>query len=306
MIAEQLKKAVLQAAIQGKLTRQLPEDGDARDLMKEIKAEKARLVKEGKLKNEIPLSPITDDNIPFDIPENWVWCNFQDIIEVIQYGYTSPAISVGHVKMLRITDIQEDMVDWDKVPFCTITDDQLSTYRLKNRDIVVARTGGTVGKTYLIKETYPDSVFASYLIRLVFSIHIQELFIKYFMESPLYWQQLIDESQGTGQPNVNSQALKRLLLPLPPLTEQNRIVEQLAKVLPEIDKLALDENKLYELEKVFPKKMKDAILQYAIQGKLTDSKSPPGESRQTQKRNPPARDQRRRKALRYSRELDLV
>ena len=79
MIAEKLRKSILQAAIQGKLTEQLPEDGDARELLAEIKAEKARLVKEGKIKKEKPLPEITEDEIPFDIPENWCWCRIGHI-----------------------------------------------------------------------------------------------------------------------------------------------------------------------------------------------------------------------------------
>ena len=98
MIAEKLRKAVLQAAIQGKLTEQLPEDGDARDLLKEIQQEKARLVKEGKLKKEKPLPPITEDEIPFDIPENWVWCRLDTVTELIM-GQSPDGNSVGNEGM---------------------------------------------------------------------------------------------------------------------------------------------------------------------------------------------------------------
>ena len=82
MIAEKLRKSILQAAIQGKLTEQLPEDGDARELLAEIKAEKARLVKEGKIKKEKPLPEITEDEIPFDIPEGWAWVRLGQVITV--------------------------------------------------------------------------------------------------------------------------------------------------------------------------------------------------------------------------------
>lgn len=83
MIAEQLKKSILQAAIQGKLTQQLPEDGDARDLLKEIQKEKARLIKEGKIKKEKPLPEITEDEIPFEVPENWCWVRLGEIGQIV-------------------------------------------------------------------------------------------------------------------------------------------------------------------------------------------------------------------------------
>ncbi|MFA7651016.1 MAG: restriction endonuclease subunit S, partial [Synergistaceae bacterium] len=86
MIAEQLKKSILQAAIQGKLTQQLPEDGDARDLLKEIQKEKARLIKEGKIKKEKPLPEITEDEIPFEIPENWCWVRLGEIGQIVGGG----------------------------------------------------------------------------------------------------------------------------------------------------------------------------------------------------------------------------
>ena len=86
MIADKLRKSILQAAIQGKLTKQLPEDGNARELLVEIKKEKERLIKEGKIKKEKSLPEITADEIPFEIPENWMWVRFLDILDIrLQY-----------------------------------------------------------------------------------------------------------------------------------------------------------------------------------------------------------------------------
>lgn len=279
MIADRLRKAVLQAAIQGKLTEQMPEDGDARDLLQEIRAEKERLIQKGKVTKEKSLPVITEEKIPFDIPDNWCWCYLQDIAKKIHYGFTAPAQSTGSTKMLRITDIQDNFVDWKKVPYCKISDDQLPSYILKNRDIVIARTGGTVGKTFIINDIRQDSVFASYLIRVVLFNEVYENYVKFFMESELYWMQLKDKSQGTGQPNVNGQALKVLLLPLPPLEEQHRIVEKLEQILPEIDTLSGDEIKLDSLQQSFPGQMKSSILQAAIQGKLTEQLPEDGDAR---------------------------
>ena len=90
MIADALKKSLLQAAIQGKLTEQLPEDGDARDLLKAIQKEKARLIKEGKIKKQKPLPEITEDEIPFDIPDNWVWVRLGDLFDITRGGSPRP------------------------------------------------------------------------------------------------------------------------------------------------------------------------------------------------------------------------
>ena len=270
MFAEQLRKSLLQAAITGQLTQQLPTDGDARDLLKKIRTEKAKLAAEKKIKVEKPLPPISDEEIPFDLPDNWCWVRLGDIALKIHYGFTASANSAGNVKLLRITDIQNDSVDWQKVTRCDVTESHKKEYLLRDGDIVIARTGGTIGKTFVVENLSEVAVFASYLIRLVFNENISSRYVKIFSGSPLYWKQIIDKSQGTGQPNVNGQSLKNLILPLPPLTEQKRIVECLEELLAEVNQLALDEQELIELEENFPRRLKNSLLQAAIQGKLTE------------------------------------
>jgi len=171
------------------------------------------------------------DEIPFEIPNNWCWCRLVDITKLIHYGYTASAKSGGNAKLLRITDIQNNSVCWNNVPFCDISEKDLSSYQLYLRDILIARTGGTVGKSYIIDELKSLSVFASYLIRLIPVVNINEHYIKIFLESPMYWKQLKSKSMGTGQPNVNGEALKSLLIPIPPIQEQKRIVEKLENIL---------------------------------------------------------------------------
>lgn len=149
-----------------------------------------------------------------------------DITKQIHYGYTASAKSDGTAKLLRITDIQNNSVCWNNVPFCDISEKELVNYKLSLRDILIARTGGTVGKSYIIKNISAVSVFASYLIRLIPVANISEDYIKLFLESPLYWKQLKAKSMGTGQPNVNGEALKSLLIPIPSLNEQKQIVDK--------------------------------------------------------------------------------
>ena len=165
-----------------------------------------------------------------------MWCKLENITSNIHYGYTASAQEVGNVKLLRITDIHENNVNWDSVPYCDISKDKLPKYILKNRDIVMARTGGTIGKSYIINNLNKKAVFASYLIRIIPLKNINENYLKQFFESPLFGSQLKDNTKGTGQPNVNAKSLKNLLIPLPPLTEQIKIVIKIEKIFNEVNK----------------------------------------------------------------------
>ena len=279
MFTDDLRKSILQAAIQGKLSKQLPTDGNAKDLLADIHAERAKLIKQKKIKPAPPLPPIKAEEIPFDIPQNWQWVRLGDITLKIHYGFTASANIVGNVKLLRITDIQNDKVDWEKVPYCNITETQKKEYLLQENDLVIARTGGTVGKTFIVENLSEDAVFASYLIRTVFNENVSVKFVKIFSGSPLYWKQITDKAQGTGQPNVNGKSLSNLTLPLPPLAEQKRIVAKVDALLAEIEPLAEAERELVQLEKEFPRKMKASLLQAAIQGKLSEQLPTDGDAK---------------------------
>ena len=238
MNAQQLKNTILQETITGRLVPQDPNDEPASVLLDRIRKEKAKLVKEGKLKKkDLIETPISKEEIPFEIPEGWEWCRLISLSRIIHYGYTASAAPTGNAKLLRITDIQDDKVNWQTVPFCTIKEKELVNYQLHNRDILIARTGGTVGKTYIVRELNDVSVFASYLIRAIPLGNVYEEYIKLFMGSPYYWSQLIDATSGTGQPNVNGQSLSNLIVPLPPLAEQHRIVAKIEELLSKIDRL---------------------------------------------------------------------
>lgn len=237
-LPERLKKSILQEAIEGRLVPQDPNDEPASVLLEKIRKEKARLVKEGKLKKkDLEELPISEDEKPFEIPESWEWVRLISISKAIHYGYTASASLSGNAKLLRITDIQNDKVNWHTVPFCTIKEKDLESYQLHNRDILIARTGGTVGKTYIVRELNDISVFASYLIRAIPLDTVNEEYIKLFMDTPYYWTQLTESTSGTGQPNVNGQSLSKLIIPLPPLAEQKRIVAKIEQLLGEIDKM---------------------------------------------------------------------
>ena len=240
MNAQQLRNSILQQAIQGKLVPQDPTDEPASVLLAKIRQEKEQLVKAGKLKKkDLAVNPISEDEIPFEIPDSWEWVRLISLNKYIHYGYTASAAQKGNSKLLRITDIQEDQVNWATVPFCTIKDNELEKYQLHNRVILIARTGGTIGKTYIVRELNEVSVFASYLIRAIPLDNVYEEYLKLFMGSHCYWAQLTDAASGTGQPNVNGQSLSSLMVPLPPLAEQKRIVAKIEEVFAEIDKMKM-------------------------------------------------------------------
>lgn len=232
-----MQKSILQMAIQGKLVPQIPEEGTGEELFQQIQAEKQTLIKAGTIKKEKPLPEIADDEIPFDIPESWKWVRWGDLSQSIQYGYNAPAQEKGRIKMVRISDIQDGKVLWDTVPYCDIKEDEIPTYMLGANDILFARTGGTVGKSYLVKEVPEEAIYAGYLIRTQYSSLLCPEYMKYFMESQLYWDQLRNGTIATAQPNCNGKTLSKMILPLPPLAEQKRIVAKLEEILPLCERL---------------------------------------------------------------------
>ncbi len=228
---EVLKSKLIDAGIQGKLTEQLSEDGTAEELFVEIQTEKRQLIKEKKIKMEKALSDISEEEIPFEIPNNWKWVRWGELSQSIQYGYNAPAKQEGRIKMVRISDIQDGKVLWDTVPYCDIDETEIESYLLHENDILFARTGGTVGKSYIVADVPEEAVFAGYLIRTSYSSKLFARYMKYFMESKLYWRQLQNGTIATAQPNCNGQTLSKMVLPLPPYAEQVRIVEKLDALL---------------------------------------------------------------------------
>lgn len=234
---EDMKKSILQYAIQGKLVEQRHEEGTGEELYRQIQVEKQKLIKAGKIKKNKPLPEIAEDEIPFDIPESWKWVRWGELSQSIQYGYNAPAQEHGRIKMVRISDIQDGKVLWNQVPYCDIKENEIPTYQLGANDILFARTGGTVGKSYLVKEVPEEAIYAGYLIRTQYSSLLCPDYMKHFMESQLYWNQLRSGTIATAQPNCNGQTLSKMFLPLPPLAEQKRIVAKLEEILPLCERL---------------------------------------------------------------------
>lgn len=197
---------------------------------------------------------------------DWNIVKLKQVSEDISYGYTeSSTLEEVGPKFLRITDIQEDRVNWSIVPYCKCPDNQVAKYRLKNGDLVFARTGATVGKSYLVKDLQGTAIFASYLIRVRFveAIVIDE-FVKYFFKTTEYWKQITEGQVGIGQPNVNGSKLKELNIPLPTLVQQQQIVKEVESRLSVCD--SIEQNIKASLEKA--EALRQSILKKAFEGKL--------------------------------------
>ena len=287
MTGQQLKNSILQMAVQGKLVPQDPNDEPASVLLARIRKEKEELIKAGKIKKEknpsyifrgadnLPYEKVGKnepvciaDEVPFDIPESWEWVRWATLSESIQYGYNAPAQENGRIKMVRISDIQDNSVLWETVPYCDIRESEIDAYLLKPNDILFARTGGTVGKSYLVQEVPEEAIYAGYLIRTRYSNQLCPQYLKYFMESELYWSQLREGTIATAQPNCNGKTLGNMLVPIPPLLEQFRIVEKLNKIMLCVNEYSIAYSKAKRLNDNFPEQLKKSILQEAIQGKL--------------------------------------
>ena len=203
-----------------------------------------------------------EDEIPFELPEGWEWTRLGCITDVIQYGLSNSAESTGDYRLLRITDIQNGCVNWDTVPFTST--DEPEKYLLHKDDIVFARTGATVGKSFLITDLPYASVYASYLIRIRLINGISANYIYHFFNSYCYWEQVTDKAVGVGQPNCNGTALRELFIPLPSQAEQNRIVPVADNLLKIVDTITSEQESLSELIQT----TKSKILDLAIRGKF--------------------------------------
>ena len=208
------------------------------------------------------------DEVPFEIPESWEWARWGTLSESIQYGYNAPAQESGRIKMVRISDIQDNSVMWESVPYCDIKECEIDAYLLKPNDILFARTGGTVGKSYLVQEVPEAAIYAGYLIRTRYSGQLCPQYLKYFMESELYWSQLREGTIATAQPNCNGKTLGNMLVPIPPMQEQIRIVEKLNVIMAYVMEYSVVHTKSKQLHNIFPDQLKKSILQEAVQGRL--------------------------------------
>ena len=229
---EDMQKSILQEAIQGKLVEQRPDEGTGEELYQQIKAEKQKLIKEKKIKKDKPLPEITDDEKPFDIPDNWCWVSVGNVCTNILYGTSKKSSVSGKVPVLRMGNIQGGKIDYEKLVY-TSDDEDIEKYHLDKNDLLFNRTNSKelVGKTAIYKEEMP-AIFAGYLVRIT-PVFLDSDYLNFVMQSKYYWGycQTV-RSDAIGQSNMNAEKLKLFYFPLPPLAEQKRIVEKIEQLLP--------------------------------------------------------------------------
>jgi type I restriction enzyme S subunit len=186
------------------------------------------------LADEQRAQPMTAPDADKKLPKGWRRVRLREVCDRIDYGYTASAdFGAAGPRFLRITDIQNGQVDWGKVPGCKISLEDEERDALADGDIVFARTGGTTGKSFLVRNP-PRAVFASYLIRLRPSESTFAEYLSAFFQSHDYWRQIWAAARGGAQPNVNANLLGRLLLPLPPLAEQKQIAGILSEQMGQV------------------------------------------------------------------------
>ena len=278
MTPQELKASILQLAIQGKLVEQRPEEGTGKELFQQIQTRKQHLIKTGKLKKEKPLSEITEDEIPFDIPESWCWGHLDDVVvKPIKRG-KSPTYAAKSNTLVFAQKCNTKAGYIDLTLALCLDESKLSKYPdeefMRDSDIVINSTGnGTLGRVGIYHDSdnpansplVPDSHVTVIRVSETVSVEYTYYVLKYY--------QPFMEKLGTGSTNqteLSASVVRALLFPIPPLAEQKRIVAKIEELLPLIDRYEKAWAKLEDFNKRFPVDMQKSILQMAIQGKLVD------------------------------------
>ena len=249
---EALKKSILQEAVQGKLVPQDPSDEPAEALLERIRAEKQRLIKEGKIKKDKHESVIfrrdnshyekldgvercIDNELPFEIPENWCWCRLGTLVAVlggkrISAGRKLTSDNTGHV-YIRVSDMKDGGVNTDNLLY--VPEDiypSISKYIISSADVFIT-VAGTIGRVGKIPAELDGSNLTENADRLVFTIIDQDWLIL-LLQSSLIQEQIIEATTKVGQPKLAIARIERLLVALPPVKEQHRIVQRIEELLP--------------------------------------------------------------------------
>ena len=271
MTAQDLKNAILQLAVQGKLVPQDPNDEPASALLKQISAEKERLVKEGKIKKEKTLPEITEEDAPFDIPASWRWLRLGDFCAV--YNGDSINATVKQEKYSKPCD------GWDFIATKDVGFDHVINYQngiwipFQEADFKVAPAGsvllcmegGSAGKKIGILDR--DVCFGNKLCCFR-SITVHNTYLYYYLQCPRFFSDFMGSMTGLIG-GVGAAKLKNIVISIPPLAEQKRIVAKIEELMPMVEEYGKAEERLTALNAEFPDKLRKSILQQAIQGKLT-------------------------------------
>ena len=288
MTGKQLKNSILQWAMQGKLVPQDPNDEPASVLLERIREEKARLIKEKKIKKDKNESIIyrgddnshyekilatgevkcIDDEIPFEIPKSWCWCRLGNITTIIG-GYAFPSNSIkssNGIRVIRISDFNNGKILEHKGVMYNGSLD-LSQYQIFEKDILMAMTGGTVGKCVLLPPKVKEPMLLNQRVALIRNFYVYEKYIYTILISNIT-QEVVNTQKNSTNDNISMEDIYKFLIPLPSLSEQQSIVERLEMLLPLIEQYSKAYLKLETLNREINNHLKKSILQYAIQGNL--------------------------------------
>ena len=237
---ESMKKSILQYAIQGKLVEQRAEEGTGEELYQQIQVEKQRLIQEKKIKKEKPLAEISEDEIPFDIPESWKWVRLGSVVSVyggkrIPAGRKLTIEDTGYI-YIRVSDMKDGYVSTENLQF--VPQDiypSISRYIIGKEDVFIT-VAGTIGRVGKIPPELDGANLTENADRLVFSQLDQDWLIK-CLQSSVVQSQIIDATTKVGQPKLAIVRIQNMMIPLPPLAEQKRIVAKIEELLPLCDRL---------------------------------------------------------------------
>ncbi|MBR1696697.1 MAG: restriction endonuclease subunit S, partial [Anaerovibrio sp.] len=239
---QDMKKSILQYAIEGKLVEQHSEEGTAKELLKEIKLEKEKLIKEWKIKKSKPLPAITEDEIPFEIPDSWEWCRLKEVLLSLTDGtHSTPHYTESGIPFLSVKNISSGKIDFHNTKFISVEEHE----ELKKRcypqkgDILLSKVG-TTGIPVAIGCDTEFSIFVSIAL-LKCTSDIDTYFLVKLLESPIVQEQCKLNTRGVGNKNWVLRDIANTIIPLPPLSEQHRIVERLEQLLPLCDKLMMEQ-----------------------------------------------------------------
>lgn len=280
MTPQELKASILQMAIQGKLVEQRPEEGTGEKLYQQIQTEKQALIKSGKIKKEKSLPEITEDEIPFDIPENWKWYRLGELFNIVN-GFTplksNPEFwEEGDIPWFTIEDIhRQGRFISSTEKFITRKALSKNTERIVPADTVLLCCTASVGEyAYTKIPLTTNQQFNAFVLKEHYKKAVYPLYV--FEYAKTLKGSLIDRAGKTTFNFVSVGKLSNMLIPLPPLAEQKRIVAKIEELLPLIDRYEQTWSRLEKFNKRFPVDMQKSILQMAIQGKLVEQRPEEG------------------------------
>lgn len=233
---EDMKKSILQYAIQGKLVEQRAEEGTGEELYRQIQAEKQQLIKEGKIKKEKPLPEIVEDEIPFDIPESWKWCRLSDVIDVRDGTHDSPKYVPVGIPLVTSKNLVNGVIDYGNVKYITQEDaDKINVRSMVDDDDILFAMIGSIGNPVLVKKDREFCIKNMALFKRFANTDISMRYVYWFLFYAQY--KLKKEASGGVQSFISLSRFREYLIPLPPVAEQNRIVAKLEEILPLCERL---------------------------------------------------------------------